>query len=68
MNSAFTERIYLIYFRVQNVILTQLNSFLMLNLIATLNSNPIGFMVLKLKGLYNPQYMGSSTSFNISFM
>ncbi len=68
MNSAFTERIYLIYFRVQNVILTQLNSFLMLNLIATLNNNPIGFMVLKLKGLKNPQYMGSSTSFDISFM
>jgi hypothetical protein len=48
--------------------MVQLSSLLIFNLVVNLTTNPNGFLILKLSGLSNPQFMGLSSSFLISFM
>lgn len=61
------ERNYLFLFRVQNIAPFQIQSLLIFNIQTEQIDNPDGYMLLNLTGFANPQYIGSSSSFELVF-
>jgi hypothetical protein len=53
------------YGTVQNTQMIQASNIIILSTIATMNSAPSGFMLLKITGFINPQFIGNSSNFGI---
>jgi hypothetical protein len=69
VSSSSTITTYLeFYSNVQNIVPVQAISLLIFNLQVSANSNPKGYMLLQLGGMGNPTFLGSSTSFKITFI